>query len=600
MIQRIVMILLIVVAVLGGGYYAYQQLVPQPEDTATGPVYATQPVVRGDISVGVDTSGPLNPNRGGGIQAPGGYGPMPSGPTSYIIEAVLVAEGDEVRQGQTLVRLSAADLETRIKAKEQKLTADRETLAALAGVSPDQLNSIRAGQGITLRAPIAGRVVGLDVKAGQELKQGSIVARVVDDSHFRMTAKLTPSEFTRIKEGQRVVLRFAQFDGLLDARVAEVNPEPIPEASSDLLDSLGVLGKDEDNYQFVYWATLEGKNTGLVRPGMRAQVGVPVDLPGYAREDLAARGIEPAQFFRYYSEVEGYAAEEQILSGAKAIATRVFVHEMERVKAGDSLVSLAGEDAQDMIRQQLEAIGELELEIQQLRAQFRELEVRASMDGVVANIEAQPGMTVQSGQWFGSIFNTADMRMWVQVDDVDVLLVKQGSPVKVTVGALPGKTFVGEVEHVAMMGKDESGITRFQVNIKVAGSPELRPGMQAEAHIDAGSAQGVLLVPLEAIFEEDGQPKVEILQPNGVPKVVPVELGLMNDRVAEVKSGLEEGWLVITGSTADLLPSQTIKSNDGLLPSPGKGPDDGGGGGNGGNGGDNGSKAPGPATPGPK
>jgi hypothetical protein len=35
--------------------------------------------------------------------------------------------------------------------------------------------------------------------------------------------------------------------------------------------------------------------------------------------------------------------------------------------------------------------------------------------------------------------------------------------------------------------------------------------------------------------------------------------------VAEVKSGLEEGDLVITGSTADLLPSQTIEGEN-LLP----------------------------------
>jgi len=73
-------------------------------------------------------------------------------------------------------------------------------------------------------------------------------------------------------------------------------------------------------------------------------------------------------------------------------------------------------------------------------------------------------------------------------------------------------------------------------------------------------------VPLEAIFEEDGQSKVEILQPDGTTRVVPVQLGLMNDRVAEVKSGLEEGQLVITGSTADLLPSQRIQSQDALLP----------------------------------
>jgi len=119
---------------------------------------------------------------------------------------------------------------------------------------------------------------------------------------------------------------------------------------------------------------------------------------------------------------------------------------------------------------------------------------------------------------------------------------------------------------VDTMGTDQNGITRFGVNIKVVGSVELRPGMQAKAHVEAGSAQDVLLIPLEAIFEENGQSKVEILQPDGTPKVVAVELGLMNHRLAEVKSGLEEGQLVITGSTADLLPSQRIQSNDTLLP----------------------------------
>lgn len=584
MIQRLLMILFIVVVVVGGGFYAYQQLVPPPDDKAQGPVYATEPVTRGDISVGVDASGPLNPSRGGGIQAPGGYGPMGpmssgSGPTSYIIEEVLVKEGDQVSQGQVLVKLSATELLLQIKAKEDKLRADKKTLAGLMGVSPDRLDSIDPGRGITLRAPIDGRVVGLGVKEGQELKQGQIVARVVDDSNFRMIAKLTPGEFNRVELGKQVVLRFAQFDGLVEARVTEVNPDPVPEESSQLDDTLGVPSGDK-GYQFVYWVTLEGKNTGLIRPGMLAQVGVSVG---------SQANPDAIWFFRYYGKVEGYADEEQVLSGANAIATRVFVHENQKVKAGDPLVSLAGEDARDMVRIEMDKVYQQQLELQQLYSQLNELEVRATMDGVVANIEAQPGMRVQPGQWFGSIFNTSDMRMWVQVDDVDVLQVQQGAPVQITVDAVPGKTFEGVVEHVGMMGKDESGITRFEVSIKVSGGPELRPGMQAKAHIDAGSANGVLLIPLEAIFEEDGKPKVEILLPDGTTKVVAVELGLMNDRIAEVKSGLEEGQLVITGSTADLLPSQRIKSQDSLLPGKKDDKDNQNGGGDAGDGGKSGT-----------
>ena len=148
-----------------------------------------------------------------------------------------------------------------------------------------------------------------------------------------------------------------------------------------------------------------------------------------------------------------------------------------------------------------------------------------------------------------------------------MLMVQQGSPVTVTVDALPNETFEGEVMHVSTMGKDMKGITQFAVDIRVKGGPNLRPGMQAKAYIDAGSAEDVLLVPLESIFEEDGIQKVEVLKSDGTTKAVAVKLGLMNDREAEVKSGLEEGEQVITGSSADLLPSQHIGTKDSIVPS---------------------------------
>lgn len=566
MMQRIIMIIVIVAVVLGGGYYSYRQLAPPPEEEAQGPVYATQEVVRGDIEVSVEATGSLNPADHGAIRIPGGRGPMTANAVSnYIIDEVLVEEGDEVKKGQVLLRLSAPDLVTNIETLQEQLEADKEYLADMMGVPVSELHNINPAQGITLRAPISGRVQGLSVKEGEELIQGEIVARIVDDSRFRMTAKLTPGEFQRVSEGDLAVLRFDEFGSLIKARVTDVNPSPIPVPSSELEDALYAGGNyEEDQYQLTYWITLEAENPGLVRPGMRAQVGlVKQEDAGDASEDI---DVTRVSWLRYYSKVERYVDEETILSRADAIATKVFVHEMETVEKGDPIVSLAGEDAREKIETKLDEIREQEMELQKLRSQLEQLEVTASMDGIVAYIDAEPGQSIEPGRYVGSVYTTSNMRMWVEVDDVDVLLVRQGAPVKVTVDALPGKTFEGEVTHVSTMGRDQNGIARFQVNIKVKGGPELRPGMQAKAHIEAGSAEDVLLVPLEAIFEEDGQPKVEILQPNGVPKVVSVELGLMNDRVAEVKSGLKEGQLVITGSTEDLLPSQHIQSQDTILP----------------------------------
>jgi len=565
--QRVLALIVILAIVLGGGFYAYKRLVPSA-DAAGGPVYATEPVVRGDITVGVDAGGTLDPAEGGGIQAPGGYGPngpIP-GPSSYIVEEVLVKEGDSVMPGQVLVRLNATEMREQIKGKRQKFETDRLALARMLGVSPDQLDTVDPGRGITLRAPIDGRVTGLSVREGQELKQGQIVARVVDDSRFQLLAKLVPLEVGEVSVGTRILLRFSQFDGLTEAAVVAVNPDAVPEDSSTLNDLLAPSFETAatQGYQFVYYVTIEGKNAGLIRPGMLAQVGVSRMIPGPTQGGQPSM-VEAVNFFRYLGKVESYVSEEQILSGADAIATKVWVHEMQRVKTGDALVSLAGADARETLLVMLEQVRQEEAELRDMVGQLDGLDIKATMEGVVASIEAKPGTVVQPGQWFGSIFNTSNMRMWVQVDDIDILLVRTGAPVQVTVDAVPGRIFSGSVEYVGMMGKDESGITQFQVTIQVEGGPELRPGMQANAHIDAGSGTGILLVPLEAIFEEDGQAKVELLLPDGVTKVVPVELGLMNDRVAEVKSGLEEGDLVITGSTADLLPSQTIEGEN-LLP----------------------------------
>jgi len=574
MMQRVLMIVLIVVVVLGGGYYAYQQLVPPPQEETQGPVYATKPVVRGDIQVGVEVTGTLNPSRGGSLRTPGSYDHRMN--TSYnfnfIIDEILAEEGDEVKKGQVVMRLISPELETKIETLEDQLEADKEALADKMNVSVDRLNTVNPARGINLTAPISGRVMGLNVKEGQELQAGDIIARIVNDSRFRLVAKLSKAEFQHVEVGQRVALRFSTYNGFVEGKVVEINPDPVPEPVSALRGDSSVGSSEEEQYQFVHWVTIEADNPGLIRPGMEVNVGL-VDK-SYTGEIKQTMDFGKIRWIGYPSKVENYVDEEKVLSTAEAIATEVHVKEMQQVKKGEPLVSLSGEDAREQIEAELEEIREKEEDLRQLRSLFDQMEIESPIDGVVANIRGEVGESVPMGDWLGHIYNTGDMRMGVRVDDVDVLLIRQDAPVEITLDAVPGKTFEGKVEHVSTMGEDRDGVTRFYVDISVKGGPELRPGMQAKGYINAGSAENVLLVPLEAIFEEDGKPKVEVLQEDGSVKVVPVKLGLMNDRVAEVKSGLQEGDQVVVGSSADILPSQRIQSQDSLLPDT---PDDGGG-----------------------
>jgi HlyD family secretion protein len=548
MAQRILMIALIIVIVIGGGFYAYRELVPPPVQETQGPVYSTKPATRGDITVGIDVTGPLNPSRGGGIQAPGGrnYYEMPTSNIQYTLVDILAEEGSEVKMGQIIAKLAAPELQTQIKNAKDELESEKKFLSDLTGLSPERLYEINPSQGVVLRAPIDGRVSGLSVSEGKEVKQGHIVARIVDDSYFKINAKIYPDEFAQVELGQEMALRFSIFDGTYYGKITDVNPNPVPDDDEES----SAIG-------FVHWITVEGKNPGLVKPGIDVYIGVPGEN----------KDATKVLWFANPSKVEGFVNEERVLSTVEAMATEVHVREMQTVKEGDPIVSLSGSDVRKTIEEKLEKIREKESQLTELYTKAGQMEVKSPMDGVIASWDTQLGAQIRPGEWMGYVFNTGDMGMWVEVDDIDVLMIQQGSPVKVSVDALPGETFEGEVMHVSTMGKDMKGITQFAVDIRVKGGPNLRPGMQAKAYIDAGSAENVILVPLEAIFEEDGIQKVEVLNPDGTTKAVAVKLGLMNDRAAEVKSGLKEGELVITGSSADLLPSQHIGTKDSIIPS---------------------------------
>jgi multidrug efflux pump subunit AcrA (membrane-fusion protein) len=543
MSQRLITITLILVIVLGGGLYAYKQLVPPNAQETQGPVYATKEVIRGDISVGVSTTGMLNPTRGGGIRVPGERS-YDGTAISYVLDEILVEEGDEVQKGQVLARVASYDLETKIEEKEERLKAKLDELTDMTGVSPGDIDSINPSEGITLKAPVDGRITGLEVKEGDELQLGQTIARVADVSRFRIKAKLYPLEYERVKEGQKVKLSFPYFEKYVEATITDISDRAVPV-------------KDKSGFALtnVYWATIEGENPSFVQPGMEVSIGLPIDGSTDAVSYLANKAT-----------VERYIDETKIVNKAKGIVTEVYVYDMQDVKKGDPILSMSGTEVQEALQELIDEVRELQIEVKKLRSQLDQLDITASMDGVVASIHRQEGETVRPGEWIGDIYNTSEMMLWTQVDDIDIVNVKQDAPVKVTVDAVPGETFEGRVTHVSPMGEKVNGITRFSINIEVKGGPHLRPGMQANAYIDAGSAKDVLLVPVEAVFEEDGKPMVEILDPDGTVRMVDIKLGLMNDRYAEVISGVEEGELVITGSSADLLPSQHIKSNDSLLP----------------------------------
>lgn len=593
MYKKVISIAVVIGLVFFGGYLTARQLVPSNAGVTLGPRYSTKAVERGDIRQGVNLTGQLSGNWGGSITAPRPEGVTDSNGNSvsvtYTVEEVFVEPNQMMKKGDNLVRLSAAnlgdiltELTDGIQRKQEEIQAINENISKKTKELGDKINQninsvydVNAYNGIVISSPIKGRLIDFNVEEGEKVDDPH-VATIVDDSKVKISFKVNTYEYGNLKVGQKVLLQYRKtteqgsqlaFEGFYTGTIKKLNSNPVPAG---------------DAMTYVHNGTIEADNPGLVQKGMIVTI--------YTESNGS-----PVASLSYSGTVDSYVNEEKVYttlfssdsSRSTIIATDVPVSENEFVEAGQTLVRIAGSDVTESIQRDVELItaeyDKIKMHNDEIERIYRKIDkvseltskmmVTAPTDGMVAYLNYRAGDQItaneQSDQWslmLMDVYNTDEMYIHTNVSDLDVLYVAQDAPVTVTVDALPGETFEGKVVRLDSYTDYRSGETVYNVQIQVEGREGLRPGMNTNCFVDSGESLDTLLVPIEAVFEENGKQKVEILVGENQVEIVEIEAGLMNDMYVEVLSGLEEGQLVVTGSTKDLMPSQSVPESDSILP----------------------------------
>lgn len=590
MYKKILSGIIVIALVFFGGYLTAKQLIPKDIETM-GPRYSTKAVERGDIKQGVNLSGQLNGNWGGSITAPKPEGVTDSNGMSvsvtYTVEELFVEPNQMIKKGENLVRLSASNLgdilteltdgiqkkQESIREKNEKIDKMTKELGNKINQDIKSVNDVNAYNGIVISSPINGRITDFTIEEGGKV-ENSLVATVVDDSKVKISFQVNTYEYEDLQVGQKVLLQYRNklkdgttqlaFEGFYTGTIKKLNSNAVP--------ATGTM-------TYVHKGIIEADNPGLVQKGMTVTV-------------YTENGGVPVASLSYSGDVTSYVNEEKVYTtifsdnSRTIIATDVYVSDNEFVEAGQTLVKIAGRDVTESIQQDVDlimaeydGIKSLNEEIERIYKKIDKVSeltskmmVTAPTDGMVSYVNYRVGdqimATDQSDQWslmLMDMYNTDEMYIYTTVSDLDVLYVSQDAPVVVTVDALPGEIFNGKVLRLDQW-TDRDGKTVYNVQIKVEGREGLRPGMNTNCFVDSGESLGTLLVPIEAVFEENGKQKVEILVGENQVETVEIEVGLMNDMYVEVLSGLEEGQLVVTGSTTDLMPSQSVPENDSLIP----------------------------------
>jgi membrane fusion protein, copper/silver efflux system len=184
----------------------------------------------------------------------------------------------------------------------------------------------------------------------------------------------------------------------------------------------------------------------------------------------------------------------------------------------------------------------------------RTILLRSPMSGEIAEKMVTEGQAVQPGD---NLFLIADRSaLWVDlaVFEMDARSVRVGSPVEVTVDAVPGKTYPGRVTfiHPSVDEKTRTITARAEVMNR---DGALRPGMYATAMIRPATAKA-LTVPTQAVLPTGTQNLVFVNRGDGrfMPRAVAV--GMRGDSLVEIVHGLKPGDEVIA-SAAYLLDSES-------------------------------------------
>ncbi|HSB96089.1 MAG TPA: efflux RND transporter periplasmic adaptor subunit [Spongiibacteraceae bacterium] len=318
--------------------------------------------------------------------------------------------------------------------------------------------------------------------------------------------------------------------------------------------------------------TVSNTRAGTIKACRRSKLSMP--LGGVVDKLLVQKGdrVEPGQLLLELWDRDHHAEVQQAqaaLNSAKHSQQQVCVmaqrSERESLRlqtlAERKLVSIdAADNAQSNALAQQGACAAAQSQIASAEAQLatqqavlERFQLRAPFAGVVAEINGElgeyvtpspPGVATPPAV---DLIDTSCLYATAPIDEVDAAALRLGMPVKITLDAFRDRQFSGKLTRIAPYVLDlEKQARTVDVDVRFDEVPQdviLLIGYSADVTIVLKNVERVLRVPTEALVNTDNvwvlDTKKETINKHKL------QLGIGNFTFTEVRSGLQEGELVV-------------------------------------------------------
>ncbi len=467
---------------------------------------------------------------------------------SGVVDEVYVAQGQMVYEGDPLYVISSEAAQQALAAAREAYQVQQDNISKLQ----EELNKLYKSRGdLTILTPHAGKLTDVaDLKVGDPLEAGHVIARVVDDTRLKLS----------------LYFSYAYEEDIFAGQTATVS---VPTLMTQLTGTVEKINK-------VRMVTPEG--------GVNFEVVIVVDNPGTMTEGMAATASMASESGLSILPYEDgkfvyYQTTTVATKAAGPVETLADLMNYADVTAGQTLVVQGTSSVDELIRAKQEQVdaARKSLEDAQKKVEDEEKNLEnfsavSPITGMVVAMSLAEGMEVQGGSTAITIADNSVMTVNIQVDDRNRQYINVGD--EIPLNDYYGNSYIGVVDSIAVIGENQNGVTVYPAVLRVdnpmgtlmggyglnynvvttqSENCVLIPGGDIRYYTPEGAEepQGVVFVKLQ----EDREPPAETIPveelPEELAKMMPkgcvavaVETGITDEGVAEITSGLTEGDMV--------------------------------------------------------
>ena len=172
--------------------------------------------------------------------------------------------------------------------------------------------------------------------------------------------------------------------------------------------------------------------------------------------------------------------------------------------------------------------------------------LKAPFDGIITDIKFEEGDTITTNNVIINIANPNNVEFIGDVDEVDVLYLKQNLKAIIITDALKDIELDGKLFNVASASTASQGVRSFQVKISVIvpGNIKLKDGLSATARVITKAKYGINLIPIQSLYGTFDNPTVKIINNGEITEKI-ITIGDSDAIWVEVLSGINSDDMIV-------------------------------------------------------